>query len=165
MLKVVQQQVEVLKGMGERNRTAHRRCRLHVQRGVATALGTASRIVEQEEAGIKAGVCVKLLLRNVLNRTLANVVRCFVITLHDVSGVGSASFFRLASKTCHHVIMNTVTREVTGEWRRLHNEELQALYSSTNIIRVIRSGRLRWTGYVARTGREERFIQGFGGEI
>jgi hypothetical protein len=41
---------------------------------------------------------------------------------------------------------------VTGEWRRLHNKELYALYSSPNIIRVIRSRRLRWAGHVARMG-------------
>ena len=37
-----------------------------------------------------------------------------------------------------------------GEWRRLYNEELYSLYRSPNIVRVIRSGRLRWTGHVAR---------------
>jgi hypothetical protein len=42
--------------------------------------------------------------------------------------------------------------EVTGEWRRLHNKELYALYSSPNIIRVIKSKRLRWAGHVARMG-------------
>jgi hypothetical protein len=44
--------------------------------------------------------------------------------------------------------------EVTGEWRRLHNKELYALYSSLNIIQVIKSRRLRWAGHVARM--EER---------
>jgi transcription termination factor 2 len=44
--------------------------------------------------------------------------------------------------------------EVTGEWRRLHNKELYALYSSANIILVIKSRRLRWAGHVARM--EER---------
>jgi hypothetical protein len=39
--------------------------------------------------------------------------------------------------------------EVTGEWRRLHNKELYALYSSPNIIRVMKSRRLRWAGHVA----------------
>jgi hypothetical protein len=42
--------------------------------------------------------------------------------------------------------------QVTGEWRRLHNQELSALYSSPNIIRVIKSRRLRWAGHVARMG-------------
>jgi hypothetical protein len=42
--------------------------------------------------------------------------------------------------------------EVTGEWGRLHNKELYALYSSPNIIRVIKSRRPRWAGHVARMG-------------
>jgi hypothetical protein len=46
--------------------------------------------------------------------------------------------------------------EVTGEWRRLHNKELYALYSSTNIIRVIHSRRLRWAGHVARMGEKRK---------
>jgi len=54
-------------------------------------------------------------------------------------------------------------KEVTGEWRKLHTEELNYLYCSPNIVRVIKSRRMRWAGHVARMG-EERRIQGFGGE-
>jgi hypothetical protein len=42
--------------------------------------------------------------------------------------------------------------EVTGECRRLHNEEHNDLYSSPNIIQVIKSRRMRWVGHVARMG-------------
>jgi hypothetical protein len=45
--------------------------------------------------------------------------------------------------------------EVTGEWRKHHNEELCDLYSSPNIVRLIKSRRMRWVEHVARTGRGE----------
>jgi hypothetical protein len=48
-------------------------------------------------------------------------------------------------------------REEDGSWRTLHNDELHSLYSSPNIVRVIKSRRMRWAGYVARIGRGEVF--------
>jgi hypothetical protein len=44
--------------------------------------------------------------------------------------------------------------EVTGEWRKLHSGELHNLYSSPDIIRQPRSGKMRWAGHVARMGEE-----------
>jgi hypothetical protein len=42
--------------------------------------------------------------------------------------------------------------EVIGEWRKLHNEELHDVYSSTSIIRIMKSRRIKWAGHVARMG-------------
>ena len=63
---------------------------------------------------------------------------------------------------CKVPYINTVLRrifgprrdEVTGEWRRLHNEDLNDLYSSPNIVRVKIPRRKRWAGHVARMGEE-----------
>jgi hypothetical protein len=49
--------------------------------------------------------------------------------------------------------------EVTGEWRKLHNEELRNLYSLPNIVRVVKSRIMRWAGHVARMG-EGRGVHG-----
>jgi hypothetical protein len=49
--------------------------------------------------------------------------------------------------------------EVTGEWRKLHSEELHGLYSSPNIVWVIKSRRMRWAGHVAQM-EEERGVYG-----
>jgi len=53
--------------------------------------------------------------------------------------------------------------EVMGEWRRMHKEELSDLYSSPNIVRVIKLRRMRWAGHVAHMGEERgayRFLVG-----
>jgi len=47
--------------------------------------------------------------------------------------------------------------EVTGDWRKLHNEELNDLHSSPNIVRVIKSRRIRWSRHVALMGGREAY--------
>ena len=54
--------------------------------------------------------------------------------------------------------------EVNGEWRRLHNEKLNDLYSSPNIVRVIKSRRIRWAGHVAHMGEERGAYRVFVGK-
>jgi hypothetical protein len=54
-------------------------------------------------------------------------------------------------------------RETDGSWKKLHNDELHNLYSSQNIVRMIKSRRMRWAGHVARMGEERgvyRFLVG-----
>jgi hypothetical protein len=53
--------------------------------------------------------------------------------------------------------------EETGGWRKLHNEELRNLYSSTSIIRIIKSRRMRWAGHVARMGANRNAYRILGG--
>jgi len=49
-------------------------------------------------------------------------------------------------------VFGSMRDEVTGEWRKLHNEELRDLYSLPNIVRVVKSRRMRWAGHVAHMG-------------
>ena len=65
----------------------------------------------------------------------------------------------MTAKTNYNGCNERKRDEVTEEWRKLHSEELNDLYSSLNIFRVIKSRRMRWAGHVARI---ERRIQGFG---
>ena len=63
----------------------------------------------------------------------------------------------------YHISFGPKRDEVTGEWRKLHNEELSDLYSLPNIVRVVKSRRMRWVGHVACRGGE-RCAQGSGWE-
>jgi hypothetical protein len=54
------------------------------------------------------------------------------------------------------IIFGPKRDEVTGEWRKLHNEELHNLYSSPDTIRQVKSMRMRWAGHVARMGEERK---------
>jgi hypothetical protein len=55
--------------------------------------------------------------------------------------------------------------EATGEWRRLYNEGLNDLYPSPNIIRVIKSRRMRWAGHVVRMGEKEVHTEFWWGDL
>jgi hypothetical protein len=61
-------------------------------------------------------------------------------------------------------ILGLKRNKVAGEWRKLHNEELNDLSSPPNIVRVIKSRRLRWAGHVARMGERSGVYRGLVGK-
>ncbi|KAJ4444563.1 hypothetical protein ANN_06358 [Periplaneta americana] len=70
-------------------------------------------------------------------------------TIHTVSHIGGTEIKGVENKVLRE-IFGAKRDEITGEWRKLNNAELHALYSSPDIIRNIKSRRLRWAGHVAR---------------
>jgi hypothetical protein len=101
-------------------------------------------------------------------------IKIYRIIILPVVGYGCEAWsLTLKEKRKLKVFENRVLRrvlgpkkvEVTDVLRKLHNEELNDVYSSPNIIRVIQSRRMRWAGPVARLGGEDRCVLGFGGEI
>jgi hypothetical protein len=81
--------------------------------------------------------------------------------------IHSIQTFHLISLCCLIFIMRvmcTFKREEDGSRRKLHNDELRSLYSSPNIVRVIKSRGMRWAGHMARKEGGDRCLQGFGWE-
>jgi hypothetical protein len=63
------------------------------------------------------------------------------------------------------IIFGSKMDNVTGEWRKLHSEELLNLYSTPDIIRQIKSRRMRWAGHVARMGEEKKVYKVLVGKL
>jgi hypothetical protein len=126
-----------------------------------TGLTNQNSIPEEIKSRLKSGNACYHSVQNILSSSL--LFKSVKIKVHrtiilPVVLYGCETWSRTLREECRlRVFENRVLRifgpkrdEVTGEWRRLHNKELYALYSSPNIIRVIKSRRLRWAGHVAR---------------
>jgi hypothetical protein len=78
----------------------------------------------------------------------SEVPDAFVFTETKPNGLS----LQLYLLVCSENLSGPKRDEVTAEWRKLHNEALNDLYSLPNIVRVVKSRRMRWAGHVARMG-------------
>jgi hypothetical protein len=92
---------------------------------------------------------------NSINFLLVSACLSSCLRVYQLSRTANENFTDNIAMKCHSfykIVIRPKRDEVTGEWRRLHNKKLYALNSSLNIIRLIKSRRLRWAGQVARMG-------------
>jgi hypothetical protein len=99
-----------------------------------------------------------LLSRNVKVKIYKTIILSFVLYLCETWSLALRDEHRLGvfENRVLMTIFGFKRDEVTGKWRKLHNEELHNLYSFPDIIRQIKSRRMRWTGHVARMGEERK---------
>jgi len=133
---------------------------------LGTTLTNQNSITEKIKSRLRSGnACYNsvqnLLSSRLLSKNLKIMIYRTIILPVVLYGCGTWSL-TLREEGKLRVFENMVLRrifgprrdEVTGKWRRLHNEELNDLYSSPNTLRVIKSRRMKWAGHVARMGEE-----------
>jgi hypothetical protein len=104
-----------------------------------------------------------LLSRNVNVKIHKTIILSVILVLNLALTLRKEHTLRVFENWVGRRIFGPKTDEVTGEWKKLQNEELHNLYSFQTIIRQIKSRRIRWAGQVARI-RELRKVQSFSGK-
>ena len=140
---------------------------------MGTTLTDQNSIHEEIKSRLKSGNACYHSVQNLLSSSLLskNVeIKIYRTIILSVVVYGCKTWSLTLREECRlRVFENRVVRRIfgpkrdeeTGEWRRLHNEELYTLYCLPN-IRVMKSTKLRWVGHVASMGREKIRIQDFG---
>jgi hypothetical protein len=142
---------------------------------LGTTLTTKNSIQEEIKSRFKSGNVCYHLVQNFLSSSLLSKniqTEIYTTIILPVVWYGYETWSLTLKESGSRVFENRMLRrisgpkrdEVTREWRKLHNEELTDLYTSSNIILVIKSERMRWAGYVARMEERGGVIEGFVGE-
>jgi hypothetical protein len=100
----------------------------------------------------------RLLSRNVKVKIYKTIILPFVMYGCETwsLAIREENRLRVFENRVLRIIFGPKRDEVTGEWRKLHNEELYNLFSSPDIIRQVKSRRMRWAGHVARMGEDRK---------
>ena len=149
--------------------TKRAKCRIFYAK---TTLTNQNSIAEEIKSRLRSGIACyhsvqnllssRLLPKNLkikINRTIILPVVLYGCETWSLT-VREERKLRVFENMVLRKIFGSRREEVTGKWRRLHNEELNDVYSSPKIDRVIKSRRMRWAGHVARMG-EDRGCIGF----
>jgi len=135
-------------------------------RYLGTTLTNQNSIQEEIKSGLKSGNACCYSVQNLLSSSLLpkNVkIKIYRIIILPVVLYGCETWaLTLGEERRLKMLENRVLRRVfgpkrygvTGEWRKLHKEDLNDLYSSPNTVRLIKSRRMRWAGHVARMGEK-----------
>jgi hypothetical protein len=127
---------------------------------VGTTLINQNGIHDEIKSRLNSGDACYHSVQNLLSSRLIKKIKTYKTVILSVVLYGCKTWsLSLREKHRLRVFENRVLRRIFGpkreedeSWRKLHNDELHSLYSSPNIVRVIKSRRMRWAGHVARLG-------------